>query len=45
VYRVNGVKFDGYANGVLQEAKGPGYAQFVRNGEFQPWFLSAEVEY
>jgi RHS repeat-associated protein len=38
VYKVNGVKFDGYADGALQEAKGPGYAQFVKNGEFQPWF-------
>ncbi len=42
VYRVNGVKFDGFANGVLQEAKGPGYAKFVRNGQFQPWFSGAD---
>lgn len=42
VYYVNGVKFDGFANGVLQEAKGPGYADFVRNGQFQPWFSGAD---
>ncbi|MBO0846561.1 MAG: hypothetical protein J2P22_14215, partial [Nocardioides sp.] len=42
VYRVGGVKFDGFANGVLQEAKGPGYAKFVRNGQFQPWFSGAD---
>ncbi len=42
VYRVGGVNFDGFANGVLQEAKGPGYANFVRNGQFQPWFSGAD---
>jgi hypothetical protein len=42
VYRVNGVKFDGFANGVLQEAKGPGYAIGVRNGVFQPWYRGAD---
>jgi hypothetical protein len=36
-YLVNGVKFDGFANGVLTDAKGY-YAQFVSNGEFVPWF-------
>lgn len=29
VYKVDGVKFDGYSNGILQEAKGPGYGNFV----------------
>lgn len=43
VYRVGGVKFDGFTDGVLQEAKGPGYAQFVRNGEFQPWYRGADA--
>ena len=43
VYRVGGVKFDGFSNGVLQEAKGPGYAQFVKNGEFQPWYRGADA--
>jgi hypothetical protein len=42
VYRVNGVKFDGYEDGVLQEAKGPGYANFVKDGEFQPWYNGAD---
>ncbi|HEY0604896.1 MAG TPA: Tox-REase-5 domain-containing protein, partial [Herpetosiphonaceae bacterium] len=38
-YRVNGVKFDGYTNGTLLDAKGPGYANFVRrDGTFQPWY-------
>jgi uncharacterized protein YbdZ (MbtH family) len=41
-YLVKGVKFDGYAGGVLQEAKGPGYAQFVRDGQFTPWFAGAD---
>ena len=43
VFRVNGVKFDGIVNGVLQEAKGPGYATFVRNGAFQSWFRGADA--
>lgn len=42
-YKVNGVKFDGYANGTLQEAKGPGYAKFVKNGEFRGWFRGADA--
>jgi RHS repeat-associated protein len=42
VYEVGGVKFDGFANGVLQEAKGPGYSNFIRNGNFQPWFRGAD---
>lgn len=40
---VNGVKLDGIVNDVLQEAKGPGYATFVRNGTFQPWFRGADA--
>ena len=43
VFRVSGVRFDGITNGVLQEAKGPGYATFVRNGTFQPWFRGADA--
>lgn len=42
LYRVNGVKFDGFANGVLQEAKGPGYAKFVKDGKFRSWFNGAD---
>lgn len=39
VYKVNGVKFDGYKNGTLIEAKG-NYSQFVnkKTGEFPKWF-------
>lgn len=38
-YVVNGVKFDGFTDGVLLDAKGPGYATFVdSNGQFKPWF-------
>ncbi len=38
-FTVNGVKFDGVTEaGVLIDAKGPGYANFVRNGRFQSWF-------
>ena len=39
VYVVNTVKFDGFDNGFLVEAKGPGYAHFVKNGRFQKWWL------
>ena len=42
VYYVKGVKFDGVSNGTLLEAKGPGYATFVRGGKFEPWFNGAE---
>jgi hypothetical protein len=35
IFRLNGVKFDGYNNGVLLEAKGPGYANFIENGQFR----------
>ncbi len=38
-YLVEGVKFDGYKNGTLLEAKGPGYVNFVtKNDEFYGWF-------
>jgi RHS repeat-associated protein len=36
-YVVNGVKFDGFVNGVLVDAKSA-YGQFVQNGQFAPWF-------
>lgn len=42
-YKVNGVKFDGYTNGTLQEAKGPGYAKFVKDGEFPDWFRGSRA--
>lgn len=43
-YTVNGVKFDGFdtARGVLLDAKGPGYATFVRDGQFRPWYNGAD---
>lgn len=28
-YRVDGAKFDGFREGTLIDAKGPGYAQFL----------------
>jgi filamentous hemagglutinin len=37
-YVVNGVKFDGFSNNVLLDAKGPGYANFLDSeGEWQSW--------
>jgi hypothetical protein len=46
VYLVQGVKFDGYKNGVLIECKGPGYLDFVRksDGTFYYWFAASELE-
>jgi len=41
-YIVDGVKFDGFVKGTLLDAKGPGYAKFVKNGEFMPWFEGAD---
>ncbi len=42
-YEVNGVRFDGFtaAEGLI-EAKGPGYATFVENGEFKSYFNGAK---
>jgi len=43
-YLVNGVKFDGFANGVLQEAKGAGYAWAVtEQGVFRSTFRGADA--
>jgi filamentous hemagglutinin len=42
-YVVNGVKFDGFTDGVLLDAKGPGYATFVdSSGQFKPWFTGQQ---
>jgi hypothetical protein len=41
-YRIGNVKFDGYSNGVLQDAKGEGYAWAVKNGEFIPNYEAAQ---
>lgn len=40
-YVVNGVKFDGFAKGVLIDAKS-NYAQFVKDGQFRSWFSGAD---
>jgi len=39
-YVVKGVKFDGVRRGVLLEAKGLGYRNFIKDGEFRSWFTS-----
>lgn len=36
--QVGGVKFDGFKNGVLLEAKGPGYAKFFEDLAPKDWF-------
>lgn len=42
VYLVNGVKFDGFADGKLLDAKAEGYEKFLnKNGEFQSWYRGA----
>jgi fructose-1,6-bisphosphatase len=40
-YLVNTVKFDGFANGVLIDAKGR-YARFIKDGKFRQWFRGAK---
>ncbi|MDR1427392.1 MAG: hypothetical protein LBJ08_06505 [Bifidobacteriaceae bacterium] len=39
---MSGAKFAGFGRGVLLEAKGPGYARFVRDGKFESWFTGPE---
>ncbi|WP_108985580.1 Tox-REase-5 domain-containing protein [Candidatus Phycosocius bacilliformis] len=39
----NGVRFDGFEAGAFLEAKGPGYATFVKNGEFRSWFTGKDA--
>ena len=41
-YVVGGVKFDGYGSMGLLEAKGPGYAGFIKDGSFRSWFKGAD---
>jgi hypothetical protein len=36
--QAGGVKFDGFKDGVLLEAKGPGYTKFFEGLEPQEWF-------
>jgi hypothetical protein len=39
IYKVYEVEFDGFENGVLLEAKGPGYASFIEaNGQPRSWY-------
>ncbi|WP_130510026.1 Tox-REase-5 domain-containing protein [Krasilnikovia cinnamomea] len=42
-YSLNGVKFDGFRAGVLIDAKGPGYATFVKDGRFVGWYKGADA--
>src|SRR5215469_37472 len=43
VYRVGDVKFDGYQDGKLLDAKGPGYQKFFdSNGDPKPWWNGAK---
>jgi hypothetical protein len=44
-YVVNGVKFNGYQNDALIDAKGPGYANFADSsaGGFKPFLLAAKL--
>jgi hypothetical protein len=37
-YLLNGVKFDGFKDGVLLDAKGLRYAHFIKDGEFRSWY-------
>ncbi len=39
-YEVNGVKFDGFRNGTLIDAKSS-YKNFVKDGRFRDWFAGA----
>lgn len=41
-YVLNGVQFDGFSDGVLLEAKGPGYRNFVKGEDLRTWFTGAE---
>ncbi|MGV9210898.1 polymorphic toxin-type HINT domain-containing protein [Micromonospora sp. RB23] len=41
-YEVNGVKFDGFRDGVLLDAKGLGYAKFAKDGRFVSWYDGAD---
>ncbi|MCB9762667.1 MAG: hypothetical protein H6739_22900 [Alphaproteobacteria bacterium] len=44
VYEVDGVKFDGFEDGVLIEVKGEGYKGFIEKGgnEWQGWFTKGD---
>jgi hypothetical protein len=38
VYKIGNTEYDGLVDGVLVEAKGPGYAGFIKDNEFKYWF-------
>ncbi|HEV3137095.1 MAG TPA: Tox-REase-5 domain-containing protein [Pirellulales bacterium] len=40
-YLLNGVQFDGFRDGILLEAKGPGYGNFVKGEDLRKWFTGA----
>ncbi|WP_223741541.1 Tox-REase-5 domain-containing protein [Corallococcus sp. AS-1-12] len=42
--QAGGVKFDGFKDGVLLEAKGPGYAKFFEGLEPREWFRSSGAQ-
>jgi hypothetical protein len=44
-YLLNGVKFDGYNNGILIDTKSKGYRNFINpnSGEFQDWFKNSST--
>jgi hypothetical protein len=44
VYNVDGVAFDGFGDGTLLDAKGPGYGSFVdrTTGGFHDWYEGAD---
>lgn len=44
-YRVNGVKFDGFKNGTLIDAKGPGYEKFLNTERTKtlPWYRGGDL--
>ncbi|WAS87180.1 MULTISPECIES: Tox-REase-5 domain-containing protein [unclassified Corallococcus] len=42
--QAGGVKFDGFKNGVLLEAKGPGYAKFFDGLEPKEWFRNSGAQ-
>jgi hypothetical protein len=42
-YVIDSVRFDGFRNGILLDAKGPGYARFVENDQFKAWWGGSDA--
>jgi len=42
VYRIGDVEYDGMVEGVLREAKGPGFVKLIDGSDFQTWFRKRE---